>query len=579
MFRHVSKTIVSLLYLVSVAFIPLFMGAQANPATNPATGYRVPKWDIFAGYSFLSPNASVKSTDGSTTVDYDKVNLGGDIGGAFFFNRYVGAQVEFGVHEWGVQNGDNPLGTQGNNDGFTTIAGGIMLRYPTERFAPFAHILLGGALIDGPAHSMYKWGPAVTVGGGLDYETPWWKHRIAIRVVQADYEYMRNDFAAEIADPNEFAPKTVGLNAARISAGIVFHPGWTALSPVTLSCAANPSVAFPGDPVTLTAVADNLNPKLNALYTRSGNGVSGSGATATVATADLAPGSYTVNCGVKEGTKGKEGLKPGESAEAAAHFTIKPFEPPTIGCSANPGTIKPGETSVITAVGVSPQNRALTYSYSTTVGTIVGRGTTAEFNSAGAPTGPVGITCKATDDKGQSAAASTSVIILAPPAPPVEHVKALCSVTFGNDKTRPTRVDNEAKACMDEVALTLQKESDAKAVIVGNQDSKELALIAQQEKLTSHRHHAKPPEFAAQRAVNAKAYLVTEKGIDAARISVATSATEGQTAQTYLVPSGANFSAEVANTTAVDESTVKPVVRKPLAPRHVQKPHKKAEAA
>jgi len=118
MFRHVSKTIVSLLYLVSVAFIPLFMGAQANPATNPATGYRVPKWDIFAGYSFLSPNASVKSTDGSTTVDYDKVNLGGDIGGAFFFNRYVGAQAEFGFHEWGTQssNGSN-IGTEGNDDG------------------------------------------------------------------------------------------------------------------------------------------------------------------------------------------------------------------------------------------------------------------------------------------------------------------------------------------------------------------------------------------------------------------------------------------------------------------------------
>jgi hypothetical protein len=39
-------------------------------------------------------------------------------------------------------------------------------------------------------------------------------------------------------------------------------------------------------------------------------GVTGNGTTATVATAALAPGTYTVKCGVKEGKSGKEGLKP-----------------------------------------------------------------------------------------------------------------------------------------------------------------------------------------------------------------------------------------------------------------------------
>jgi hypothetical protein len=45
--------------------------------------------------------------------------------------------------------------------------------------------------------------------------------------------------------------------------------------------------------------------------------------------------------------------------------------------------------------------------------------------------------------------------------------QALCSITFEKDKKRPTRVDNEAKACLDEVALDLQKQSDATAVVVG----------------------------------------------------------------------------------------------------------------
>ena len=53
--------------------------------------------------------------------------------------------------------------------------------------------------------------------------------------------------------------------------------------------------------------------------------------------------------------------------------------------------------------------------------------------------------------------------------------------------------------------------------------------------------HAKVEDLAAERAVNAKDYLVTEKGIDASRISVATGTTDGQTVEDYLVPSGATF--------------------------------------
>ena len=30
----------------------------------------------------------------------------------------------------------------------------------------------------------------LTAGGGMDYETPWFDHHLAIRIFQADYEYM-----------------------------------------------------------------------------------------------------------------------------------------------------------------------------------------------------------------------------------------------------------------------------------------------------------------------------------------------------------------------------------------------------
>ncbi|MDE3199426.1 MAG: hypothetical protein KGN79_00790 [Acidobacteriota bacterium] len=340
--------------------------------------------------------------------------------------------------------------------------------------------------------------------------------------------------------------------------------------PITLSCNAAPPAIFQGEKVTVTATAGSVSTKKNnnVIYSWSGDGVTGQGESATVDTSSLAPGSYTVKGTVKEGKKGKEGLKPGQTAECTAGYTVKEFEPPTISCSSSPATIKPGESSTITASAVSPQNRPLTYSYSASSGSIEGSGASATFSSAGAPTGAVNISCKVADDKNHTASADTSVTIVAPPPPPVPHTRTLCSMSFDQDARRPTRVDNQAKACLDEVALDLQKESDAKLVIVGSSSAAEKEKTARQEKYAARHKRAKVMEFAAQRAVNAKDYLVTEKGIDASRISIATSSMDGQSAANYLVPAGADFSADVQGTSPVEESTMKPETRKPLPMRH-----------
>jgi hypothetical protein len=306
----------------------------------------------------------------------------------------------------------------------------------------------------------------------------------------------------------------------------------------------------------------------SVIYSWSGTGATGNGTSTSVATGTLDPGSYTVKASVKEGKKGKEGLKPGQSAECSSSFTVKEFEPPTVSCSASPSTIKPGDSATITATGVSPQNRPLTYSYSAASGSVSGNGTTATFASTGAPTGTVDVTCKVSDDKNHTATASTSVSIVAPPPPPVPHAQALCSTSFNVDKKRPTRVDNEGKACLDEVALDLQRQSDAKAVLIGSSSEKEKAKTAKQAKYAAKHKHAKVEDDAAQRAVNAKNYLVTEKGIDASRVTVATVPADGQKVENYLVPAGANFAADVQGTNPVDESSLKPQARKPLGQKH-----------
>jgi hypothetical protein len=153
----------------------------------------------------------------------------------------------------------------------------------------------------------------------------------------------------------------------------------------------------------------------------------------------------------------------------------------------------------------------------------------------------------------------TSLNIIAPPPPPpppAPQASSLCAVSFTNDARRPTRVDNEAKACLDDVALAMQRSSDAKLALVGNEDAKEQKVDEREAK----RKHPRP-SAASLRAVNTKDYLVTEKGLDASRITVYTGTDDAQTVTTTLIPAGATNPA--ASDTAVDESAVKAVPRTP----------------
>jgi hypothetical protein len=554
MYGRVLKSLSGIVALVCLALVPAALTAQdsAKPAASPTDNPS--KWDVFLGYSYLAPHGTVNGTT------FNAINYGAIGSVARYFNKYVGAQVEIDEHYLSPENKDITQDQPG--DDFEGGSAGLIARFPTTDITPFVHALVGVESA-GSYQFPEKLGVVLTLGGGMDYATPLLHHHLAIRVFQADYQYTHEDFA-----PGERG----NFNMARLSAGLVYHIGSIAPPPpATLACSASPSTIFPGDPVTITATAGSLDPKASVVYSWSGvAGLKGNGTTATLdgaATGALTAGTYTVKGEVKEGKAGKEGLKPGDTADCSATITVKAFEPPTISCSASPSTINPGATSTITAAGVSPQNRPLTYSYSAASGSISGTGTSATFSSTGAPTGAVGITCNVSDDKGQTATANTSVTITAPYVAPAPHTQALCSISFTKDAKRPTRVDNEAKACLDQVALDLQNSADAKAVVVGESTAKE--------KEPKKGKHAVQVDVAGERAVNTKEYLVTEKGIDPSRVSVATGTTDGQTVEDYLVPAGATFTADVTGTTPVDETAVKPVVRKSLG----AKPHHKKKAA
>jgi hypothetical protein len=86
-----------------------------------------------------------------------------------------------------------------------------------------------------------------------------------------------------------------------------------------------------------------------------------------------------------------------------------------------------------------------------------------------------------------------------PPTPKDQPIIPCGPIFF---KFNSARINNEHKACLDEIALRMQQDARAALVIDGHRDASERVGIS----LT--------------RANNARDYLVNEKGVDSARITV-----------------------------------------------------------
>jgi outer membrane protein OmpA-like peptidoglycan-associated protein len=458
------------------------------------------KVDVFLGYAWLDPGGNLGGNHINTIVP----GAGGSV--TYFFAPYAGATLDIGGHK----NDDTTV--------FTAQVG------PTFRFnnssgvVPFVHGLVGLHRLTAEGFGEHA-GIGLTAGGGVDLVTRW--QRLNFRLFEADYQYGRHSF--------DFFNR-VENNGVRLRTGLVFNFGnfGPPPAPPTAACSVQPTEVFAGEAVTLTATGSNFNPKRTLTYNWAGDNlkINGTGSSVQVDTTGMQPGSYPVKATISDGKKG--------TAECTANVVVKQQQPPTVSCAANPNTVEVGNTSNITATASSPDNRPLTYSYQASGGTISGTGPSATLDTTGVQPGTVNVTCNVSDDRNLTASASTTVTINAPPPPPpppaAPEASKINTIEF---KRMNSRVDNAAKAVLDDVALRLQRDADAKAVIVGQVDPTE-----------------KSRTLGGQRAINAKAYLVKEKGIDPARIELRSGA-GGQTADIWIVPAGATF--DVADTQAVKE--------------------------
>ena len=484
-----------------------------------------PRAEIFAGYSWLDPGGRLPAlgydVSGNPNFNVPGIPKGWGLAGTYNLNRWFGLTADLGGH-------------YSDEVKVHPVLFGPQLKARGENMSVFGQVLAGLAHIEPGNGTETKTPFAFSLGGGIDLQ-PW--ERFGFRLIQANW--IRTHY-----NPDD-AVRNFAWNSTRLQTGLIFNLGAIEKPlPVSAACAAEPTEVMAGEPVRVRLTPSNFNPKRTLSYSfkATGGKVTPKEATAEVDTTGMAPGNYTITGRVQDDRTGKKQ----QFAECNSNFTIKepPKNPPTITCSANPATVRVGDPITVSSQANSPDGRPITYSYTTTAGRVTGSGAQVQVDTAGAQAGPVTVTCTATDDRGLTANSNATAAIEEPPPPPPQASK-INEITYP-DTTKPARVDNAAKAILDDVALRLQREPDAKAVVVGYEDPEEAKLAKR----------ARIKDMAAQRAVNTKQYLVEDKGIDPTRIEVRKSSEAGSKSEVWIVPAGANFTME--NTTVVDENVVKP---------------------
>jgi flagellar motor protein MotB len=238
--------------------------------------------------------------------------------------------------------------------------------------------------------------------------------------------------------------------------------------------------------------------------------VSGTGTSVEVATGSLACGRYSVTTTVTATVPAvdcpSDCVTTGQTT-CTASFEVTEPPCPTVTCDvrANPSSVTAGDKITFSATASGADGA--TFTWSTTGGTLSSTtGSEVSLDTTGMAPGSITVTVNVSTNRTRcdqpcpGGSCSTSVQVTAVPI--IERGKPLspCGPIFFPFNS--ARINNEHKACLDEIALKLQQDPRASLVVDGHRDSSERVGIS----LT--------------RANNARDYLVNEKGVDTARITV-----------------------------------------------------------
>ncbi|MGD0304896.1 MAG: OmpA family protein [Candidatus Acidiferrales bacterium] len=292
---------------------------------------------------------------------------------------------------------------------------------------------------------------------------------------------------------------------------------------VTSSCSADKSSVMEGsgDAVVVSATGTSANGfPLTYMWSANGGKISGAGPYVRWDSTGAAAGNYAITARVDNGK--------GVATSCSANVTVqpKPVPPaPTMACAADRSTVVAGERPNITASVNDPSGLPLTYSWQSNGGQIVGTGATVQLDTSGLAPGTYTVTGRAENSAHSACDCTANVNVTAPAPPPTASKVASCAFKPGS-----SRADNVCQRSLDDVAVRLQSDPKAKAVVVGYADPKE----------------AHADKLATARADACKKYLDDKKGVDASRVETRTAA--GQTGaddnrrtDVVIVPDGATF--------------------------------------
>ncbi|MGB8948213.1 MAG: OmpA family protein [Candidatus Sulfotelmatobacter sp.] len=446
---------------VSLISIPALAQSDSNP-----------KYDVFVGYQWLHPGASVPAVNGDPTnpTPFQVPDMAKGFGLAFTYN--------FDSH-WG---GEADLGHNWGNDNYeTTYSVGPRFIWRTDEANYFLHSLVSLNRVSIGGLSAGN-GIGAVAGGGMDLPI---NKKLAFRLFEADYVWGRHNYS-DFADSDFPGLRRPSFEGVRLRTGLVFSWGGAAALTPAASCSVQPGEVLVGEPITATVAISNFNPKHTVTYAWSGNGgqITGKDTTAQIDTTNVAPGSYTVTAHV---TDAKE--KNNNVASCSANFTVKPLppkNPPSISISASPTSLQAGGTVNLSANCTSPDSVAVSVAnWTASGGTVSGSGSSATLNTAGTSPGAITVGATCTDTRGLSSQATTEVMIENPPPPPVnpeivrlEARLSLHSVYFVTDYPKVANPKGGLLASQQKTLIALatdfkeylQSKPDAHLILGGHAD-------------------------------------------------------------------------------------------------------------
>jgi outer membrane protein OmpA-like peptidoglycan-associated protein len=363
------------------------------------------KWELFGGYSFVHPGADVHGVlpvgllPVSSRLEPNPRGVGASV--TYDFNRWMGITLDSST----LWNSGEVGADRVDDTALSNFSIGPKFTFRHHHFSPFLEVLVGDhRLMPDAFHDIQKLG--FMSGGGLDLNLT---RHIALRVFRADFVFSNYRYG-----PPTTTPETE-IRGVRLQTGLNFMlGGGSPPVPPSATCAVEPGEVFAGEPVDARSNGSNFNPNRTVQYQWSGWGVSvvGTSASTQVDTTGLQPGPYTVNANLTDGSK--RGV-----AVCAASFTVKRPHPPEISCTANPSTVTTGNTVSVRSEASSPDHRRLSYTYTSSAGTLSGTDATSTLDTSGAQSGPITITCMVSDDRTPALTASSTISVMVEALPPL----------------------------------------------------------------------------------------------------------------------------------------------------------------